>query len=403
MAQNQILKRYLDAGMHFTQMTQQRAEAIVKDLVKAGEVQAEQAQTTVRDLVERSRSNTERLLEQVRGEVQKQLAVAEYVTKDVVTRMQAQIDELRSQLPGGRPAKKKAPAKKAAGQEGPRPKKAWPRRRPRRRPCRPRRRRPRRRAAKSAPDRGQPPRPASARRRAGAAGPGAEPGAGPGRHRRRTGHCRRRTGDEAGAARGARGADRAVGPGPRFVSRGGEKLDAALERVRHRRHRARCLDAGASTGGFTDCLLQRGAPRWSPSTSATASSTSACGPTRGSTCASVSTSAPSTPTHRRCGRPRRGRPVVHLAAHGGCPLVWLRPPGRRSRAPREAAVRGRAGGGGPRQGRDPRPRRAGPCSGEVASALEALGAAIMGRRAVAHHRRRRQRRAPPPRPGRGRR
>jgi 23S rRNA (cytidine1920-2'-O)/16S rRNA (cytidine1409-2'-O)-methyltransferase len=45
----------------------------------------------------------------------------------------------------------------------------------------------------------------------------------------------------------------------RFVSRGGDKLDAALERfpivVRDRR----CLDAGASTGGFTDCLLLRGA------------------------------------------------------------------------------------------------------------------------------------------------
>lgn len=49
------------------------------------------------------------------------------------------------------------------------------------------------------------------------------------------------------------------GPGPRFVSRGGEKLDAALVRFEIDVTGLRCLDAGASTGGFTDCLLQRGA------------------------------------------------------------------------------------------------------------------------------------------------
>ena len=49
------------------------------------------------------------------------------------------------------------------------------------------------------------------------------------------------------------------GPGPRFVSRGGEKLDAALERFAIDVAGRVALDAGASTGGFTDCLLQRGA------------------------------------------------------------------------------------------------------------------------------------------------
>jgi 23S rRNA (cytidine1920-2'-O)/16S rRNA (cytidine1409-2'-O)-methyltransferase len=49
------------------------------------------------------------------------------------------------------------------------------------------------------------------------------------------------------------------GPPPRFVSRGGEKLDAALARFAVEVAGRRSLDAGASTGGFTDCLLQRGA------------------------------------------------------------------------------------------------------------------------------------------------
>src|SRR3954454_2077432 len=46
---------------------------------------------------------------------------------------------------------------------------------------------------------------------------------------------------------------------PRFVSRGGEKLDAALDAFAIDVTGMRALDAGASTGGFTDCLLQRGA------------------------------------------------------------------------------------------------------------------------------------------------
>src|SRR5439155_8201143 len=50
-----------------------------------------------------------------------------------------------------------------------------------------------------------------------------------------------------------------LGPPPRFVSRGGDKLDAALDRFGVDVAGRRVLDAGASTGGFTDCLLQRGA------------------------------------------------------------------------------------------------------------------------------------------------
>jgi 23S rRNA (cytidine1920-2'-O)/16S rRNA (cytidine1409-2'-O)-methyltransferase len=50
-----------------------------------------------------------------------------------------------------------------------------------------------------------------------------------------------------------------VGPSRRYVSRGGTKLEAALEGFRVDVSELRCLDVGASTGGFTDCLLQRGA------------------------------------------------------------------------------------------------------------------------------------------------
>src|SRR5689334_1041772 len=52
-----------------------------------------------------------------------------------------------------------------------------------------------------------------------------------------------------------------VDSGPRFVSRGGEKLDAALEAFAIDVTGLTCADVGASTGGFTDCLLQRGAAK----------------------------------------------------------------------------------------------------------------------------------------------
>ena len=50
-----------------------------------------------------------------------------------------------------------------------------------------------------------------------------------------------------------------TGPPPRFASRGGDKLEAALEHFAVKVTGKQAFDAGASTGGFTDCLLQWGA------------------------------------------------------------------------------------------------------------------------------------------------
>lgn len=52
-----------------------------------------------------------------------------------------------------------------------------------------------------------------------------------------------------------------VDSGPRFVSRGGEKLLGALQAFPIDPRGQTCADVGASTGGFTDCLLQHGAAR----------------------------------------------------------------------------------------------------------------------------------------------
>jgi 23S rRNA (cytidine1920-2'-O)/16S rRNA (cytidine1409-2'-O)-methyltransferase len=52
-----------------------------------------------------------------------------------------------------------------------------------------------------------------------------------------------------------------VDRGPRFVSRGGDKLEAALTTFPIQVEGRVCADVGASTGGFTDCLLQHGAAK----------------------------------------------------------------------------------------------------------------------------------------------
>jgi len=65
--------------------------------------------------------------------------------------------------------------------------------------------------------------------------------------------------DKPGAAVSADAAIRILGEDPPYVSRGGIKLAAALDHWQIAVQGRACLDVGASTGGFTDCLLQHGA------------------------------------------------------------------------------------------------------------------------------------------------
>ncbi len=65
--------------------------------------------------------------------------------------------------------------------------------------------------------------------------------------------------DKAGSQVSDQASIRIKGGQSRFVSRGGEKLAGALADLGVRPQDLYCLDVGASTGGFTDCLLQGGA------------------------------------------------------------------------------------------------------------------------------------------------
>ena len=121
MAQSDALKKYLDAGMAFTQLTRSKAEQVVKELVSAGELQKNQAKGAIDELVERSRRNAELLAEQVRKEVDAQLANMGLARKADVERLEDELARLKGS--GGSPAgeggddgsvAKKAPAKKTA-------------------------------------------------------------------------------------------------------------------------------------------------------------------------------------------------------------------------------------------------------------------------------------------------
>src|SRR3954469_15316267 len=67
--------------------------------------------------------------------------------------------------------------------------------------------------------------------------------------------------EKSGAAVGDDSELRLLGEDLKYVSRGGLKLEAALEHWQMDVRGKVCLDVGASTGGFTDCLLQHGAAR----------------------------------------------------------------------------------------------------------------------------------------------
>jgi 23S rRNA (cytidine1920-2'-O)/16S rRNA (cytidine1409-2'-O)-methyltransferase len=69
-----------------------------------------------------------------------------------------------------------------------------------------------------------------------------------------------RVADKPGT-RVAEDAEISVKPSEKYVGRGGLKLEAALREWAINPGGATCLDIGASTGGFTDCLLQHGAAR----------------------------------------------------------------------------------------------------------------------------------------------
>ena len=123
MAANDALQRYIDAGIAFTNMTRKKAEDLVSELVKNGDIQTDEAKARVDDLVERGRRGTEVIVSAVRSEVSRQLgAVGVSNLEDLATQVAAMLGRstpTAKKAPAKKSAAKKAPAKKSAAKKAP--------------------------------------------------------------------------------------------------------------------------------------------------------------------------------------------------------------------------------------------------------------------------------------------
>ena len=111
-----LLKRMLDAGMQFTGTSQDQAEKLVKDFVKAGQARRKDTEDLVRQIVERGRTATEHVVATVQAEVNKQMSrVAGRLDE-----LEGRVEEIAKKLGlPSKPAKKPALAKKAAAKAAP--------------------------------------------------------------------------------------------------------------------------------------------------------------------------------------------------------------------------------------------------------------------------------------------
>jgi polyhydroxyalkanoate synthesis regulator phasin len=110
MATNDRLQRYLEAGRAWTELTRQQAESMVKDLVRAGEVQQDRAKKAVDDLLERSRRNTEELSKMIRKEIKQQVSALGIATKDDLARLERKLSGSAAKKST---ARKSSPVKKS--------------------------------------------------------------------------------------------------------------------------------------------------------------------------------------------------------------------------------------------------------------------------------------------------
>jgi polyhydroxyalkanoate synthesis regulator phasin len=125
MATNDVFKRLFDAGLSFTQMTQAKAEDIVREMQQSGQLRVEDVQSTVQELIDRGRESTENLVHIVQREVSKQLEAFGIDFRDLEKRVEELAARLRNLGPTKKAAAKQpSPAKAAAAPAAPAKKKA---------------------------------------------------------------------------------------------------------------------------------------------------------------------------------------------------------------------------------------------------------------------------------------
>jgi len=130
MTENDGLRRYIEAGMALTQITRARAEELVQDLIRTGELERNRAQDWIEDLVRASRERSESLVATVRGEVRQQLREFGFTNIDDLAKKVAEVLARSSAAArkatgraaaatGAKRAAKKAPVKTAGAKKAP--------------------------------------------------------------------------------------------------------------------------------------------------------------------------------------------------------------------------------------------------------------------------------------------
>lgn len=121
MAAEDLFKRYLEVGASMLNMSRERAESIVADLVASGEVARGQATRAADWMVERGRAGTEELAEMIRREIRQQVSALGLATREDVARLEARLDATTAAGPAAvppmpatpTPRKRTAPSGKA--------------------------------------------------------------------------------------------------------------------------------------------------------------------------------------------------------------------------------------------------------------------------------------------------
>lgn len=110
---NETWQRYLELATGVTRVTRDRAEAVVRSLVKQGEVAADRAERAVDELLSRSESNRSGLLEMVRAETERAVAALGLAPRSAVDELAAEVARLRERL--GESGEVPPPPQAAAG------------------------------------------------------------------------------------------------------------------------------------------------------------------------------------------------------------------------------------------------------------------------------------------------
>jgi polyhydroxyalkanoate synthesis regulator phasin len=108
------LRRWGLFGSGVAELTRSRAERMVKDMVKAGEVKRKQASDLVKELVDASRENRKELIRLLRSEVQNQIESLGVATKRDFERIERRVKRLEDNMPArARKSTKKTTRKKS--------------------------------------------------------------------------------------------------------------------------------------------------------------------------------------------------------------------------------------------------------------------------------------------------